>query len=148
MPIPPFFMCDKNFEEMEKRIAALEDRAEIYQDWNQGKIYWLIESIEDLWKCLLALQPKYHTLLYTFNNVHEANAAWTMLQLLKPENEERAKQDLPMKIPPMPVGDQFTSPWQHKDKSPALADYSELPTTNTFRLGLDKEQHGRITTNR
>jgi hypothetical protein len=72
-------------------------------------------SIEQLKRALLAMQPRYHTLMHTFKNEAEANMAWQALNI--------ALHGPDKPIPPMPVGPQYTSPYVHKDGSPVIPQY-------------------------
>jgi len=76
----------------------------------------LYAKVDRLERALLALQPRYHTLMHTFKNEAEANMAWTALHLAL-YGPDKA-------VPSMPVGPQHTSPYLQKDGSPNVPSYS------------------------
>jgi hypothetical protein len=75
----------------------------------------LYDKVARLERALLALQPRYHTLMHTFKNEAEANMAWQALNI--------ALHGPDKPIPPMPVGPQYTSPYVQKDGSPVIPQY-------------------------
>jgi hypothetical protein len=104
-------------------------------------------TIEFLKEAILAMQPRYHTLMHTFQNQQEAEMAWHYLQVrLAQSRHSRPVRDKPTPpMPPMPVGPQYTSPYVHKDGSPVIPQYSTSSPSGSIKkfegIDIDTDSH-------
>ena len=88
-------------------ILRSHQRLQVDVEELKGAVLEIQDENDALRRTITMMQPKYHTLLHTFNSESEARLGWQLMHLWNYPDKYKTHED----IPPMPVGREYTAPW-------------------------------------